>query len=118
MEVYQHMWDNFLLKVDKDQKHFKTKELLKLEYDPDWIVQHYYKQINEARLLLTALGETVTDEDLKFNAYATFEKHINLKEECWDWNRLTSTTWVVMRTHFSTEIQINKTEPAIMQQRE
>ena len=51
----------------------KTKELLKVEYNPDRIVQHYYKQISEVRLLLTALGETVTDEDVKRNAYATFK---------------------------------------------
>ena len=65
---------------------------------------HYYKQISDARLLLTALGETVTDEDLKHNAYVTSKKHIDLKEACWDWNRSTSTTWAEMRTHVSTEI--------------
>ena len=43
IEVYQHMWDNFLPKVDKDQEILKTKELLKVEYNPDQIVQCYYK---------------------------------------------------------------------------
>ena len=48
MQVYQHMWDNFLLKVDKDREILKTKESLKVEYDPDRIVQHYYKNISES----------------------------------------------------------------------
>ena len=32
MQVYQHVWDNFLLKLDKEQEILKTKELLKVEY--------------------------------------------------------------------------------------
>ena len=87
------MWDNFLLPMDKGQGILKAKELLKVEYNPDRIIQHYCKKFNDTRLLLTALRETVIDEDVKRNAYATFEKHIDLKEACWDWNRSTSTTW-------------------------
>ena len=114
IQVYQHMWNNFLLKVDKDQEILKKKELFKVEYDLDRIVQHYYNKINEARLLLTALRVTVMDEDVKRNAYAMFEKYIDLKEACQDWNRSTSTTWTEVKTHFSTEIQMNKTDSAIM----
>ena len=51
-----------------------------MEFDPDRIVQHYYKQTNEARLLLTVLGETVTDEDVKRNAYTTFENTSTAKK--------------------------------------
>ena len=55
MEIYKHMWNNFLLPVNKDREVLKTKELLKVEYNQDRIIQHYYKAINDARLLLTAL---------------------------------------------------------------
>ena len=98
MQIYEHMWSNFLLPVDKDREILKAKELLKVEYNPDRIVQHYYKAINDARLLRTALGETVTDRDVKCDAYAMFTKHIDLKEVCQDWNRLTATTWPEMKT--------------------
>ena len=40
-EGYQHMWTKFILKVDKDQEILKARELLKVDYDPDWIVQKY-----------------------------------------------------------------------------
>ena len=86
------MWTSFLLKVDKDQEILKAKVILKVDYDPDRIVQHYYKQVNEARQLLTALNETVTNADIIRNVYATFEKHINLKEAYRDWNWGTQTT--------------------------
>jgi len=41
MEIYQHIWDNFLLPVGKDREILKAKELLKIDYNPDRIVQHY-----------------------------------------------------------------------------
>ena len=87
-------------------------------YDPDRIVQHYYKQGNKARLLLTVLIEAVTDAEIIRNVYATFEKHIHLKEACRDWNRGTQTTWEEIKKHFSKEIQINKTDPTIMKRME
>ena len=118
MQVYQHMWNNSLLKVDKEQENLKMKELLKVEYDLDRIVQNYYKQISEARLLLTALREIVTDEEVMQNAYATFEKYIDLKEACRNWNRSTAATWDKTKKDFSKEIQMNKTDPAIMQRKE
>ena len=98
--------------MDKDWKILKAKELLKVEYNPDCIVQYYYKAINNAILLLTTLGETVTEEDVKRNTYTTFEKHIDLKEACRDWNRSAATTWPEMKTYFSTEFQMNLTDPA------
>ena len=104
--------------MEKDQEILKAKELLKLDYNPDRIVQHYYKDINESRQLLTALRETVIDEEVIQNAYAIFEKHIDLKKACQDWNRRTQTSWDNMRKYFSKEIQINKTDPAIMKRTE
>ena len=111
-EVYQYMWTHFILKVDKDREILHARELLKVEYDPDRIPQHYYKAINEARELLTGLRETVTDAKVIRNAYATFEKNIDLKYACRDWNRGTATTWTEMKKHYSKEIQINRTDLA------
>ena len=58
MQVYQHMWDNFLLKVDKDREILKTKEslkgsmirielyniIIKILVNPDYSSQHSEKQ--------------------------------------------------------------------------
>ena len=113
-EVYQYMWSNFIQAKDKDREILHARELLKVEYDPDKIPQHYYKAINEARELLTGLRETVTDDEVIRNAYATFEKNIDLKDACRDWNRgrAGGTTWTDMKKHFSKEIQLNRTDPA------
>ena len=55
-------------------------EPIKIKYNPDHIVQDYYKKINDALLLITSLNLTVTDEEVKRNAYSTFEKNIDLTE--------------------------------------
>ena len=34
-EVFQYMWTNFILTVDKDREILHARELLKVEYDPD-----------------------------------------------------------------------------------
>ena len=114
--IYQHTWTRFLLKVEPNQEIIKAKELLKVDYDLDRIVQHYCKVINEARLLLTALRETVTNDKVIQNAYATLKKNIDLKDAyaCREWNGGILTSWADMRKHFSKEIQMNKTHPAIM----
>ena len=114
MEVYGHIWDNFLLPVDKDRKILLVKKLLKIDYNPDRISQHYYKAVNDARLLLTALEEIVTDKEVKRNVYAIFGKNMDLKEACQEWNRKNVTSWNGMKKHFSNEIQMNMTDPFIM----
>ena len=58
------------------------------------------------------------EEDVKRNTYATFGKYIDLKKACRDWNRSTATTWDEMKNNFSKEIQINKTDPAVLQRQE
>ena len=50
MEIYEHMWKNFLQPVDKDREILKAREQIKVEYNPDRIVQHYYKAINDAKI--------------------------------------------------------------------
>ena len=40
MEVYENIWDNFLLPVDKYYEVLKAKKQLKIDYNPDRIPQH------------------------------------------------------------------------------
>ena len=114
MEIYTHIKTNFLLAVDTDREILKTRLLLKAPYDPDHIPQRYYKVISGARILLIALGETVSDEEVKRNAYETFEKHMDLRKACRDRRRSSLTTWPEMEKHFSTEIKMNKSDPSVM----
>ena len=68
MQIYTHIKTNFLLAVDTNCEVLKTRLLLKSPYNPDHIPQQYYKVISDRRILLTALGETVSDDEVKRNA--------------------------------------------------
>ena len=63
---------------------------------------------------MTGLRETVTDEEVIRNVYATFEKNIDLKDACRDWNRGAATSWIDIKKYFSKEIQMSRTDPGIM----
>ena len=41
---------------------------------------------------------------------------MDLKDVCYNWNRNNLTTWVVMKQHFTTESQMNRTDSSVMQQ--
>ena len=65
-----------------------------------------------SKLTLAAFGDPVTDLEMMRCAFETFEVQEDLKEACWDWDRLmVAPTWARMITHFSIEIQRNQTDP-------
>ena len=43
---------------------------------------------------------------------------MDLQERCQDWNRSDLAIQAEMKQHFSTELQINRTDPSIMPQQE
>ena len=45
-------------------------------------------------------------------------KNIDLKDAYQEWNRRTPTSWTDTKKHFSKEIKMNKTNPAIMKRKE
>lgn len=73
LKIFTHIKINFLLGVDTDRKILKTRLLLKAPYDPDHIQQRYYNVINDTWIFLIAVGETLNNDKVKQNAYATFE---------------------------------------------
>ena len=86
-----------------------------MAYDPDKIVQVFYKSLQNSKLTLAALGDPVTDMELMRCAFETFEVHSDLKEACRNWDRqAVAPTWARMMTHFSIEIQRKHTDPSKM----
>ena len=66
-------------------------------------------------LNLAALGDLVTEVEIMRCSFETFEVQTDLKESCQDWDRLPvipPLTWAMMKTHFSIEVQQNRTDPS------
>ena len=113
MQIYTHIKDNFLLPRDVSREITKTRSDLKVAYNPDDIVQVYYKSLQNSKLSLAALGDPVADEEIMRCAFEAFEVQSDLKEACQEWDRQAAPpTWARMMTHFSIEIQRNRTDPS------
>ena len=61
MAIYTHIKTDFLLPRDISQEITKTKADLKVAYDPNEIVQVFYKKLQNSKLTLAALGDHVTN---------------------------------------------------------
>ena len=76
MKIYTHIKDNFLLPRDVSREITKTRSDLKVAYNPDDIVQVYYKSLQNSKLTLAALGDPVTEVEIMrcaFEALPTLE---------------------------------------------
>ena len=109
MQIYTHIKTNFLLPRDVSQEITKTRADLKVAYNPDKIVQVYYKSLQNSKLTLAALGDPVTDVKIMRCAFEAFEVQSDIKEACREWDRqAVAPTRTRMMTHFSIEIQRNR----------
>ena len=72
-------------------------------------------------LTLSALGDPVMDVEIMRYAFEAFELQSDLKEACRDWERRSVqplAIWVLMKKHFSIEIQRNRTDPSVLHRKE
>ena len=82
MVIYTHIKINFLLPRDIPREITKTRADLKVAYDPDKIIQVYYKSLQNSKLTLAALGDPVTNVEIMRCAFKSFEVQLDLKEAC------------------------------------
>lgn len=118
-QMYDHTKDNFLLPRDIAREVNKPKEDFKVVYNPNKIVQTYYKKIKMTIDTLITLNQTVTNGEIMRHVFEAFEQHNDFKEASWEWDRLRpqNQNWDCMRQHFSLEIQGNQIDPSKNKQR-
>ena len=108
IKIYEHIKINFLLPRDVSREITKTRQDLRVAYNPDEIVQIYYKKLNTATLTIAALGDPVVDVEIMRYLFETFELQSDLKEACRDWDRQPLqplATWTLMKSHFGIKIR-------------
>ena len=72
LKIYEHVKTKFPLPRDVSQEITKTRQVLRVAYDPDKIVQIYYKKLHTAMLILAALGDPVMDVKIMRYAFEAF----------------------------------------------
>ena len=73
IKIYDYIKDNFLLPNNISWEITKIRTDLGVVYDPDKIVQVYYKKMKSSKLTLAALGDPVIDVEMMRCAFKTFE---------------------------------------------
>ena len=111
----QLLYFNFLLYRYISGEITKIKSNLKVTYNPNDIVQIYYKKMKNSKLTLAALVDLVTDVEIMRCVYKTFKVQADLNEACRNWDRQSAApTWARLMTHFIIGIQRNRTDPSKM----
>ena len=81
IQIYDHILSIFLLPRYFACDITKTRDNLKIAYNPNEIVQIYYKHIQVSVSTLTAFNQTVNEEIMR-HAFEAFEKHLDLTQAC------------------------------------
>ena len=100
IKIYDHIKNNFLLQRDMSRDITKTKTNLKVAYDPDKIVQIYYKKLTTATLTLAALGDPFNDVEIMRSPFKAFTLQSDLKDACCQLDRRPVKpipTWTLMK---------------------
>ena len=87
IEIYENIKTNFLLPRGVSREITKLRQDLRVAYEPDEIVQKYYKKLHTATFTLAALCDPVVDIKIMRYAFETFKLQSDLKEACRDWDR-------------------------------
>ena len=92
IEIYDYIKTNFLLPRDVSIEITKTRSDLRVAYDPDEIIQIYYKKLGTAMLTLVELGDPVMDVEIMRCAFESFKLQSNLKKGIQRLGQITSNT--------------------------
>ena len=90
-----------------------TTEIVSLSsYDPTEEPQVYYKAVQDAKLTLESLNQTIEEETLIRHGLNQFKEHLDLKYDIKAWKKLTRTekTWKRFKSHFTRAINENKND--------
>ena len=90
---------------------------MNVNYNPDDMVQVYFKALQDARTILVYLQETVTERVLIFKAVDQFNKHIDLNEAVNEWKNIApQKAWKKLKMHFIKALMKNQKRISILRE--
>ena len=86
-KIIKQLQENFCEDEETEEETLKQYKKMNIKYDPDDMVQVYFKALHDARTILMYLQETVTDRLLLSQYIFQFNKHMNLNEAVEEWEK-------------------------------
>jgi len=112
IELFDHLLDQFVQPEDIADQITALHKILEQTYDATDAPQVYYKAVQDARITLESLNQTIDDETLIRHGLNQFKEHLDLRFDIKAWKKLARTdkTWKKFKAHFTKAINDNNND--------
>ena len=109
-ELFAHLIDQYVQLEDIADQVTELHKQLEQAYDPTDEPQVYYKAVQDAKLTLESLNQTVDDDTLIRHGMNQFKGHMDLRLDIKAWKKFASAdkTWKKFKSHFTKAINDNR----------
>jgi hypothetical protein len=117
-ELFEHLIDQYVQPEDVADQVTELHKQLEQSYDPTEEPQVYYKAVQDARLTLESLNQTIDEETLIRHGLNQFKEHIDLRYDIKAWKKLdrADKSWKKFKSHFTKAINDNRNDMGTLKQ--
>jgi hypothetical protein len=118
LELFAHLIDQYVQPEDVADQVTELHKQLEQSYDPTEEPQVYYKAVQDARLTLESLNQTIDEETLIRHGLNQFKEHIDLRYDIKAWKKYdrADKTWKKFKSHFTKAINDNRNDLSTLKQ--
>jgi hypothetical protein len=118
IELFEHLLDQYVQPEDVADQVTELHKQLEQKYDPTEEPQVYYKAVQDAKLTLESLHQTIDEETLIRHGLNQFKEHIDLRYDIKAWKKFdrAEKTWKKFKSHFTKAINDNRNDMGTLKQ--
>jgi hypothetical protein len=118
LELFAHLIDQYVQPEDVADQVTELHKQLEQSYDPTEEPQVYYKAVQDAKLTLESLNQTIEEETLIRHGMNQFKGHMDLRYDIKAWKKLdrADKTWKKFKAHFTKAINDNRNDTGTLKQ--
>jgi hypothetical protein len=113
IELFEHLIeDQYVQPEDLADQVTEMHKQLEQKYDPSEEPQVYYKAVQDAKLTLESLNQSIDEETLIRHGMNQFKGHMDLRHDIKAWKKSNQTdkTWKKFKSHFTKAINDNRND--------
>jgi hypothetical protein len=109
-ELFAHLIDQYVQSEDVADQVTELRKQLEQAYNPTEEPQVYYKAVQDAKLTLESLNQTIDEETLIRHGMNQFKGHMDLRHDIKAWKKFdrADKTWKKFKSHFTKAINDNR----------
>ena len=93
-QIIKNLQENFFDDEETKEEILKIYKKMNMKYNPDDMVQVYFKALQDARTILVSLYETITNRFLICQVIDQFNKHMDPNKAADEWEKIApQKTW-------------------------